>query len=102
MDKRVMIHGTTRADMNGRCGVATDFHPMDNKDHTTWRYTVKLDSGEVCMLRPGRLRAEQAGKELKHPTFHQTKMLERQAIVDSVMGSLSADIELCVSQMNVK
>ena len=48
MDQRVEIHGTSRADMNGKCGVATDFHPMGGPsgDRTTWRYTVKLDDGE--------------------------------------------------------
>ena len=61
MDKGVVIHGTSRADMNGKCGVATDFHPMD-PDGTTWRYTVKLDSGEEYKLRPERLRsAEEEG-----------------------------------------
>jgi hypothetical protein len=43
MGKQVEIHGTSQADMNGKCGVATDFHPMDDDDPTTWRYTVKLD-----------------------------------------------------------
>ena len=62
MDKRVVIHGTSRADMNGKCGVATDFHPLDIKDPTTWRYTVKLDSGEEYKLRPERLRAEEEGR----------------------------------------
>ena len=61
MDKRVVIHGTSRVDMNGKCGVATDFHPTDPKDRTTWRYTVKLDSGEEYKLRPERLRAEEEG-----------------------------------------
>ena len=61
MDKRVVIHGTTREDMNGKCGVATDFHRMDRKDPTTWRYTVKLDSGEEYKLRPVNLRAEEEG-----------------------------------------
>ena len=61
MDKRVVIHSTSRADMNGKCGVATDFHPMDRKDRTTWRYTVKLDSGEEYKLRPEKLRAEEEG-----------------------------------------
>ena len=61
MDKRVVIHGTTRTDMNGKCGVATDFHPMDRKDRTTWRYTVRLDSGGEVKLRPERLRAEGEG-----------------------------------------
>ena len=60
MDKRVEIHGTSRADMNGKRGVATDFHIMGGiqGDRTTWRYTVKLDSGEEYKLRPERLRAE--------------------------------------------
>ena len=59
MDKRVMIHGTSRADMNGKCGLATDFHPMGGlNDRSADRYTVKLDSGEEYKLRPERLRAE--------------------------------------------
>ena len=60
MDKRVEIHGTSRADMNGKCGVATDFHPMDVKDPTTWRYTVQLDSGEAFKLKRANVRAEGA------------------------------------------
>ena len=63
MDKRVEIHGTSRADMNGKHGVATDFHPMDARDVATWRYTVQLDSGEALKLRPANLRIDaQAGK----------------------------------------
>ena len=63
MDKRVEIHGTSRADMNGKCGVATDFHPMGgpNGDQTTWRYTVQLDSGEAFKLKPANVRAEATG-----------------------------------------
>ena len=59
MDKRVEIHGTSRADMNGKRGVATDFHfdPDESKD----RYTVQLDSGEAFKLKPANLRAEGAG-----------------------------------------
>ena len=53
MDKRVEIHGTSRADMNGKRGVATDFHPIgatqvlsqDDPNFLGWRYTVQLDSG---------------------------------------------------------
>ena len=60
MDKRVEIHGTSRADMNGKRGVATDFHY--NKDDTSkWRYTVQLDSGEAFKLKPANVRAEGAG-----------------------------------------
>jgi len=46
MDKRVELHGTSRADMNGKRGVVTDFHPVAGQDDTTWRYSVKLDGGE--------------------------------------------------------
>ena len=61
MDKRVEIHGTSRADINGKRGVATDFHPMDNQDSTTWRYTVQLDSGEAFKLKLANVRAEGTG-----------------------------------------
>ena len=59
MDKRVEIHGTSRADMNGKRGVATDFHWY--KDESKWRYTVQLDSGEAFKLKPANVRAELAG-----------------------------------------
>ena len=62
MDKRVEIHGTSRADMNGKRGVATDFHPMGGRlEPATWRYTVKLDGGEAFKLKPANVRAEGAG-----------------------------------------
>ena len=62
MDKRVEIHGTSRADMNGKRGVATDFHPMDREDRATWRYTVQLDSGGGAFkLKRENVRAEGAG-----------------------------------------
>ena len=61
MDKRVELHGTSRADMNGKRGVATDFHPMDMNDATTWRYTVKLDGGEAFKVKSAHVRAERAG-----------------------------------------
>ena len=61
MDKRVEIHGTSRADMNGKRGVATDFHPMDHEDATTWRYTVKLDGGEAFKLKLANVRPEPEG-----------------------------------------
>ena len=64
MDKRVEIHGTSRADMNGKRGVATDFHPMDVSDPATWRYTVRLDSGEAFKVKPASVRAE-VGKSSK-------------------------------------
>ena len=60
MDKRVELHGTARADMNGKRGVATDFHPMGGSDgdRTTWRYTVKLDGGEAFKVKRINVRAE--------------------------------------------
>ena len=61
MDKRVEIHGTTRADINGKRGVATDFHMMDFDDRSKDRYTVQLDSGEAFKLKPANVRAEATG-----------------------------------------
>ena len=61
MDKRVEIHGTSRADLNGKRGIATDFHTMDMNDPTTWRYTVKLDSGQEFKVKLANVRAEGAG-----------------------------------------
>ena len=60
MDKRVEIHGTSRADINGQRGVATDFHYY-HKDASKWRYTVQLDSGEAFKLKRSNVRAEGAG-----------------------------------------
>jgi len=57
MDKRVELHGTSRADMNGKRGVATDFHWYED-EKGKWRYTVKLDSGEVFKVKPASVRAE--------------------------------------------
>ena len=59
MDKRVEIHGTSRADMNGKRGVATDFHWYE--DESKWRYTVHLDSGEAFKLKTANVRTEGAG-----------------------------------------
>ena len=60
MDKRVEIHGTSRADMNGKRGIATDFHCY-REDESKWRYTVQLDSGEGFKLKPANVRAEGTG-----------------------------------------
>ena len=61
MDKRVEIHGTGRADMNGKRGIATDFHPMGGSggDRTAWRYSVKLDGGEAFKVKRASVRAEE-------------------------------------------
>ena len=60
MDKRVEIHGTSRADINGQRGVATDFHYY-REDQSKCRYTVQLDSGEAFKLKPANVRAEGTG-----------------------------------------
>ena len=59
MDKRVEIHGTSRADINGKRGVATDFHYYE--DQSKWRYTVQLDSGEAFKPKTANVRAEGTG-----------------------------------------
>ena len=61
MDKRVEVHGTGRADMNGKRGVATDFHSIPDDVPNDRRYTVQLDSGEAFKVRPASVRAEGAG-----------------------------------------
>ena len=63
MDKRVEVHGTSRADMNGERGVATDFHSIPDDVPNDRRYTVQLDSGEAFKVRPASVRAEGAGGE---------------------------------------
>ena len=61
MDQRIEIHGTSRHDLNGKRGVATDFHPVgSDHDHANWRYTVQLDSGYVCKVKQENVRAEPA------------------------------------------
>ena len=64
MDQRVEIHGTSRADVNGKRGVAVDFHPVSagpgQLTLTDSRYSVKLDSGESFKLKPVNVRAERA------------------------------------------
>ena len=61
MDKRVELHGTTRADLNGKRGVATDFHSIPGDAPNDRRYTVQLDSGEAFKVKPASVRAEGAG-----------------------------------------
>ena len=62
MDKRVEIHGTSRVDMNGKRGVATDFHSVPDDSETDRRYTVQLDSGEAFKVKPAKLRTEKKGR----------------------------------------
>ena len=70
MDKRVEIHGTKRADMNGKLGVAIDFSfgpnfSIDGSRIQTstamFRYTVELDSGEAFKVKRENVRAERTG-----------------------------------------
>ena len=60
MDKRVEIHGTTRADINGKRGVAIDFH-FYREDESKDRYTVQLDGGEAFKIKPANVRADGTG-----------------------------------------
>ena len=62
MGKRVEIHRTSRADLNGTRGVTTDLHfdGTHAEPASTTRYTVKLDSGESFKLKPVNVRAERA------------------------------------------
>ena len=57
VDGRVEIHSTSRADMNGKRGIATDFHIKNIQDSSTWRYTVDLDDGEAFKLKRENVRA---------------------------------------------
>ena len=59
MDKRVEIHGTSRADINGQRGIATDFHYYEYKSKA--RYTVQLDGGEAFRLKPANVRVKRTG-----------------------------------------
>ena len=60
MDQRIEIHGTSR--MNGKRGVATDFHPALTAEGDVilgqGRYSVHLDSGEAFRVPQGNVRAE--------------------------------------------
>ena len=60
MYKRVEIHGTSRADLNGKRGVAIDSHYY-REDPSKLRYTVQLDSGEAFKLKKTNVRAEGTG-----------------------------------------
>ena len=53
-------HGTSRYDLNGKHGVATDFHGY-KADRSRDRYSVRLDSGETYKFRPTAVRAERVG-----------------------------------------
>ena len=59
MDQRIEVYGTTRHDLNGKRGVATDFHGYAS-DPSRDRYTVLLDSGETFKCRKTAVRAERA------------------------------------------
>ena len=58
MDKRVEVHGTSRGDINGKRGVATDFHSIPDDTPNDRRYTVQLDGGEAFKVKLANVRAE--------------------------------------------
>ena len=70
MDRRVELHGTSHVDLNGKCGIATDFHyykadqsnsVYNAADKRKWRYTVQLDGGEAFKVKLANVRAEGVG-----------------------------------------
>ena len=67
MDQRIEVYGTTRHDLNGMRGAATDVHPSYNaNEHVVLsqsRYSIHLDSGEVFKVKFGNLRAVDAERE---------------------------------------
>jgi len=75
MDKRVEIHGASGADLDGKCGIATDFHYYKDEE-SKWFYTVKLDGGEEFKVKRASVRAEGPGPEKLFELGHQvwTKM----------------------------
>ena len=64
MNQRIETYGLTRHGMNGKCGLATDFHPAFDTDgrasRSQSRYTVLLDSGKAFKAKICNVRAEVA------------------------------------------
>ena len=61
MDRRVEIFGASRQDLNGKRGVAIDYHAIGfvmEQSRSYDKYTVRLDNGEEVMLRPREVRVE--------------------------------------------
>ena len=92
MDKRVEIHGTSRADMNGKRGVATDFHW--DEDESKWRYTVNFDSGEAFKVKPASVRAE--GLAAMHP------LIDKQVDLSDGRSGIVIDFDPSESRYKVK
>ena len=65
MDKRVEIYGASKADLNGKRGMATDFHFYPTATLNKDTYTVQLDGGEVIKAKPGNVRAEPGARKKK-------------------------------------
>ena len=69
MDQRVEIINTSRRDLSGKTGVATDFDLVRDADgEFDWksaRYTVVLDGGGVFKVRVTQLREERARTRAK-------------------------------------
>ena len=71
LDQRVEVTGTSRQDLNGQRGVATDFHPVRNTDGlvvgSQSRYTVLFDSGQAYKLKRDNVCAERANVSQARP-----------------------------------
>ena len=60
MGRGVEVYGTSGHNLNGKRGVATDFHCYQD-DPTRNRYSVLLDSGETYKFKPTAVRPERVG-----------------------------------------
>ena len=53
-----MIYGTSRKDLNGKCGVAVDFHLPDGRNAPeSWRYTIRLATGDLLKIKTNMCRS---------------------------------------------
>ena len=58
MDMRVKIRIPRTADMRGKRGVVVDFHAAPHDMPKDRRYTVELDGGGICKIKPTDVRVE--------------------------------------------
>ena len=74
LGERIEVYGTSRHDINGKRGVATDANtPEDLKKHDPkgWRYTVRSGSGKGPHLSPvNSATRSPPGGRYRHPAHH--------------------------------
>ena len=83
MDQRVEVYGTSRHDINGKCGIATDFHSYPD-DHSRDRYSVRFDTGDGYKIKPSNVRAE--GLQAAAPLLDQPVILGGDGLRDELRG----------------